>query len=1026
VGREKRERVRISQVSTRGGKGGRRPLSLVIRQAGREGERRSSMPLTLVADVHRRGSVTPKRTPRNSVLDIVTETPNLDNTESPDTSISQSSYSWASQFSGETDELRAAAHYIKPEEEEEELASAEEEEVLKDGTARRRKKIVALAHTVRQLEGVGSREAEDPALYDTLVKAWNERPLNQSPHADTGHDQSPLPFTPNIPNSRHSEGSSGSVNHDSSFAYSDDTGRRSNSMRYSYASTLHDLAVDGGIEQANRIFLAKPWLRGSIVAAGAQEEFLSGPTPSGPSESYIRGDNRHLSLADAPPPFGLASPIVISNPDSQIELENQDSQHTLRKAKRVIDFTATPEPSPPISESHVPVEEEKGDEATGWGLGFMGGWFGADSSALPTPNVPGAFPTEPMARSETVAQFDDAPNDDSLVDAEGESDPEFDDEEEGEQVFRKEGDGVGTNINTDTISSPVVLLEVAEQEVEEGARPESMVIPQLLVEEEEYESQSPPLHQEEQENETKLEDTSMSTISDNNNDDNDTASPSLNHYQLPTSSTPSITSYPLPLLPVREGGRPQMAVITNPNHPEIQSARGSCHSSDSCSSPSLNTNTKKRGSRPSLTPILTGLMEAEDPLSLGPVIEEPPRIQVEEEKEGEELVKNLRDERFSSAFLLAQSLAVPTPSIKSPTRMSSINVLSMTPPTISSPQELTDETTRSNHYSSLGFSDDVDMSMMGAPPPRARSMSITSNSTNSLLSPTSGLLTVPRRGSVASAGTITPTLTLNHRPSLAPLRSISELGLDPHYDTVQSTSGVSNPEQNQEELDEEGDYFDSRSDLGTPNSPFQSRFSISNSSLASPSLDNRRSRLAQSSLDSLPHMMRPGNDSSSRLSVNTLGERRTSKYQVYQMQQLEKSRRANARVAAKMSGATPKELKELTKAQRSPNIDIEEKVEPPPSRTAAVLFFLGFLGPWFWIFGGWMPMSRPIPDEEQDVGEQGSVMLDFSGAENSIRGWKWTYHPDPWVKCNRRAAAIVIPLLVLGGVGAAVAVALVL
>jgi hypothetical protein len=73
-----------------------------------------------------------------------------------------------------------------------------------------------------------------------------------------------------------------------------------------------------------------------------------------------------------------------------------------------------------------------------------------------------------------------------------------------------------------------------------------------------------------------------------------------------------------------------------------------------------------------------------------------------------------------------------------------------------------------------------------------------------------------------------------------------------------------------------------------------------------------------------------------------------------------------------------------------------------------------------------MPMSRPIPDEEQDVGEQGSVMLDFSGAENSIRGWKWTYHPDPWVKCNRRAAAIVIPLLVLGGVGAAVAVALVL
>jgi hypothetical protein len=130
-----------------------------------------------------------------------------------------------------------------------------------------------------------------------------------------------------------------------------------------------------------------------------------------------------------------------------------------------------------------------------------------------------------------------------------------------------------------------------------------------------------------------------------------------------------------------------------------------------------------------------------------------------------------------------------------------------------------------------------------------------------------------------------------------------------------------------------------------------------------------------------------------------------------------------------MSGATPKELKELVKAQRSPNIDIDDQtIAPPPSKAAAVLFFLGFFGPWFWIFGGWMPMSSSAHKDEQHEMESGPEMeleLDFSGAERSWRGWKWTYHPDPWVKRNRRAAAIVIPLLVLGGVGAAVAVALI-
>jgi len=163
-------------------------------------------------------------------------------------------------------------------------------------------------------------------------------------------------------------------------------------------------------------------------------------------------------------------------------------------------------------------------------------------------------------------------------------------------------------------------------------------------------------------------------------------------------------------------------------------------------------------------------------------------------------------------------------------------------------------------------------------------------------------------------------------------------------------------------------------------------------------------------------------------------ERPTSRYQIYQAQQAEKSRKANAIVAAKMAGATPKELKALSMAQRSPNPDIEKAdsiILPRPSTAAAVLFFIGFLGPWFWIIGGWWPLGhsseiRQANQDQNEMDEGASVVLDFSGAEKCWRGWKWTYHPDPWVKRNRRAAAVCIPLLVLGGVVAAVVVALLL
>jgi hypothetical protein len=1002
LGKEKRESVnsKAQLPSENGKKGGRRPLSLVARHTkgnvGQEEGRRSSMPVALApAIVHIRANSDGGRRKnkvsvhRGSDLVVVaeTETPNLDLDEdmSPDTSISQSSYSWASQFSGETDELRTAAHYIKPEAEEGELEELADEEddmnvTPKDGTTRRRKKIVALAHTVRQLEGVGSREAEDPAFYDTLVKAWNERPMvGQSPYApSTGDGQSPLPFTPNLPNVRHSEGSSQSH----SLAYDDSV--RSNSMRYSYASTLHDLATEGGIEQANRIFLAKPWLRGSLVGAANTQEFMSGEG----SGDYPRGNNRHLSLGSSPPPFGaangLASPIVITSPNGQ-----EQEEHTLRKTKRFlgpIDFTASPIPSPSTEGESAPLappDVVDADEATGWGLGFMGTWF----APAPSGEASEANETTALTRSTTVAQFDDAPNDDSLVDAEGESDPEYDLDQDQDQVFHEAEDGGLTNTIQD--SNPPVDTPVA--------RPESSAMPSQLLVTAEAMVYPPTTPQDDlsKQLDSALDldqgDISLSTATS-------TDSPSLNHYPLPTYSTPSITSYPLPLQSAPDvniarinGG--QTAIVTNHDYnEEIRSARGSCHSSDSCSSPSTKTKSR-RGSRPSLTPIVTGLTE---------VVEEDPQVEPE-------LVKNLRDERFSSAFLLAQSLAVPTPSIKSPTRTSSINVLSIISPI--------EDMSPSNHYFSPELSDAETMMGGPAPPQAARSPSVSISTSN-------GRLAVPRRGS--STGANTNSL---HRPSLVDNRqltlgSISELGIGSALIPSGTVPSISGESERLRDLDGEVSEmdFESRSDLGGPLSP---GYSESSPSLNSPNLDNRRSRLAQSSLDSLSHLHSEGSFTSRA--------RPTSRYQAYQQSQLEMSRRANAIVAAKMSGATPKELKRLTKAQRSPLVDIYQSekgdtaITPEPSTAAAVLFFLGFLGPWFWIFGGWIPMghSSKIITQEKGDGDTASVILDFSGAEDVMKGWKWTYHPDPWVKRNRRAAAVVIPLLVLGGVGAAIAVALV-
>jgi hypothetical protein len=887
---------------------------------------------------------------------------------------------------------------------------------------------------------------------------------------DNGSSQSPLPFTPNL-SSRHSEGypafSDTSFDRDGMSMST----KRSNSLRYSYASTLHDLAIEGGIEQANRIFLAKPWLRGSIIASsstaaggsGAQEFLNPPPLASGAGDA--EGDMRRLSFASPP---ALAPPIDFASSPNGHGLRHakktlgSDLPHAQAASPGPIDFTASPEPSPAISDEGQSLLDPQAQapptdaSSQGWGLGFVNNWFGT----APVPVAESDSAATDLPRSTTLAQFDDAPNDPSLdEDAEGESDPEFDTETE--QDFHDAGEGVGLT-NTNDLNPPVLstvtgneLQTEATTEIDTQAvtRPESSALPIT----------------------PDLELTRSTSIEPGNTSIDSLSS---NPYPQPPYSTHSITSYHQPLLAAATAkvnlnlssvpSPTSRGMVEYQNH-EIRSARGSCHSSDSCSSPSTSSvpATGRRGSRPSLTPIITGLTTVEEPTEyenreeMELKVRNPSPSQLEEEitptgtetkvDQGgnTELIKNLRDERFSSAFKLAQSLNIPTPTIKSPVRTSSINpnlhtsVLSLLSPTQDEMEEDMIQS-RSNHSYSQDLSDDAELTMMGGggallpvrARPRSASVSTSISARGSMVSP--GPMSPSGSGSARLA---VPSARSLRRPSLIELRtqssrntlsSISELNVGPRLMGHSGTAySISEGSEHLVEVDGESEY-----DLESPSElPYSPGFSNSSISLSpsSPGPTGRLSRLAppSPSLDSL----RPPSMSDSRsqftMSMSELGlgrERPTSKYQAYQAHQIEMSRRANARVAAKMAGATPKELKALEVAQRSPCP--EEKGEtiiiPKPSMVACAFFFIGILGPWFWIIGGWWPLghSSEIKHANEEAGDGESIMLDYSGAENSWRGWKWTYHPDPWVKRNRRAAAIAIPLLVIGGVTAAIVVAL--
>lgn len=188
-----------------------------------------------------------------------------------------STYSWATEFSGETSELRAAAQYCR--------RSLDERRDTPTPTKvdSRRKRIVALAHTVRQLEGVGSREPENPAFYDTLRKAWNKSVVNGD-REDSASDCS-IPETPGLPQTPQLQVdtthhhvswlqdapptfvmSPDAVDTDIDFDSIGPSSKKSSNIssnRFSYASTLHDLALDGGIQQGSRLMTEKAWLRSS-------------------------------------------------------------------------------------------------------------------------------------------------------------------------------------------------------------------------------------------------------------------------------------------------------------------------------------------------------------------------------------------------------------------------------------------------------------------------------------------------------------------------------------------------------------------------------------------------------------------------------------------------------------------------------------------------------------------------------------------------------------------------------------------
>ena len=293
-------------------------------------------------------------------------------------SLNESTYSWATSFSGETTELRTAAQYVPsrtptpdPDVSTELDSPAKKEQ--------RKKRIVAIAHTVRQLEGVGSRDLEDPTFYGVLAKAWYERfddkvkeraqerqlgsPAQLPP---TPHGDPPAPF---LPESQHAESSSAALrrfplrrrdslpettlspdmwasppdpefktpHQEYEFATahhqypvpgavdSRTASVQSRSVRYSYASSLHDLGIEG-MMQGSKLLREKAWLRPKSSAGtpwGGDFDMpppLRAPTPEEQQDSLRAFSEAEISALDSPFEYDsqMSQPKILRRIDGHI------------------------------------------------------------------------------------------------------------------------------------------------------------------------------------------------------------------------------------------------------------------------------------------------------------------------------------------------------------------------------------------------------------------------------------------------------------------------------------------------------------------------------------------------------------------------------------------------------------------------------------------------------------------------------------------------------------------------------------
>ncbi|OCF34465.1 hypothetical protein I316_03980 [Kwoniella heveanensis BCC8398] len=333
-------------------------------------------------------------------------------------SIQSSTYSWASSFSGETAELRTAAHYVPksgsgmvtdiPVEGNE----AGEQEILDspERAKRRRKRIVALAHTVRQLEGVGSRDVEDPGFYQILVKAWNERPGVQPrepiwappqhgpppipPRPDLREDlarpdpylappawlapPSLSPAPPSIPHVAPSPVPSSSLEHrtpviddTSSQSYSDQSHTSSNPFRYSYASSLHDLAYDEGVQAGVQLMSEKAWLRTPLFDQGAyfDAHSPSAPFPLGTLQQPPRVPSpEHQSTSKSSHDLVGGAYVSSPHPPASRPLRHHKTDVSSARAARKVDAPIVGNPAERAGPASLPAP-------TNWGLGFLGNWL---------------------------------------------------------------------------------------------------------------------------------------------------------------------------------------------------------------------------------------------------------------------------------------------------------------------------------------------------------------------------------------------------------------------------------------------------------------------------------------------------------------------------------------------------------------------------------------------------------------------------------------------------------------------------